>query len=238
MCTVWSDSVGEAKGREEVRGGARGTWAEVEEADTHPPLSPLSHPFYHRAATKVTPWSRVVKSGKKEETGEDARKKRIDYRCRELTEEPAKSGPWIRLYLSRSLAGVWFLRVWAGPESPHRIKDFGLGWFRETRASLYVSLPVSVRVFVSSRVYRSRVRDDGSRRGIDDEEREAEKEQGRQKRARVYMCVRIYSCTSLFLLSSSRVYTNPYTRVSYVYARMYVYMRARPITCVRRNLYL
>lgn len=50
------------------------------------------------------------------------------------------------------------------------------------------------------------------------------------KSARAYMCVCIYLCTSPFLLSSSRVYTNLYIRIPYVFVRMYVCMRARPIT--------
>lgn len=36
---------------------------------------------------------------------------------------------------------MWFLRVRAGPGSPHGIKDFGLGWIRETRLS--IRLPAS-----------------------------------------------------------------------------------------------
>lgn len=53
----------------------------------------------------------------------------------------------LALSLSLSLAGVWFLRVRAGPGSPHGIKDFGLGWIREARApvSEIRAFPVSAR---------------------------------------------------------------------------------------------
>lgn len=56
--------------------------------------------------------------------------------------------------LGLSLAGVWFLRVRAGPGSPHGIKDFGLGWIREARApvSEIRALPVSARARFPVRV--------------------------------------------------------------------------------------
>lgn len=58
------------------------------------------------------------------------------------------------------------------------------------------------------------MRDDGSRRGIDDEEREAEKEQGRQKRARVYVCLYllVYDVSLSFILLS-RVHESLYARI-------------------------
>lgn len=61
------------------------------------------------------------------------------------------------------------------------------------------------------------MRDDGSH-GVDDEEREAEKEQGRQKRARVY--VSVYTCVRLPffypLLACTRISIYVYRMCLYV----------------------
>lgn len=80
------------------------------------------------------------------------------------------------------------------------------------------------------------MRDDGSRREIDDEEREAEKEQGRQKRARVYVCLYLLVYVSLSFILFSRVHESLYARTLCVCTYVRVYARAANYMCAAKSV--
>lgn len=125
-----------------------------------------------------------------------------------------------------------------GQNHPTGLRTLDLAGFGRLARTVLIRVASGVcpRVFVSSWVYRLRVCDDGSRHGIDDKEREAEKEQGRRKRARV--CMSVYTCVRLSLLFFSRVYTNVYLYMSVpcVYVCICVYARAADYMCAAKSV--
>lgn len=149
MCTVWSDSVGEARGREKherARGGlAR---AEVDEADTHPPSRPSA------ALPAVVPRARLLLGvasprAEKKKKGRDGGR-----RAEKESTADAGSLPGSLLnpdpeFSSTSLTlslGCGSFAYGRGQNHPTGLRTLDLAGFgRLARTpSLYVSLPVSV----------------------------------------------------------------------------------------------
>jgi len=93
----------------------------------------LSFPFRCAGSTRLLLESHRHGGGR-EVKGEDERKKKEKESTADAGSLPrACLNPDLEFLLpvsrslALSLAGVWFLRVRAGPGSPHGIKDFGLG---------------------------------------------------------------------------------------------------------------
>lgn len=234
MCTVWSDSVGEARGREEHE-----RERVVREPRSRRPIS--THPP-RPSATLFPPSCRD--QGYSLESRRQERKKRRDWRRRAEKESTADAGSlpgsllnpdpeFATTSLTLSL-GCGSFAYGRGQNHPTGLRTLDLAGFGKLARTVPIRVASGVcpRVFVSSWVYRLRVRDDGSRRGIDDKEPRGREGAGASK-ARARMCVCIYLCTSLSFILFSRVHEciSLYACTLRLCTYMYICARGRLHVC-------
>lgn len=173
------------------------------------------------------------------------RKKRRDGRSRAEKESTADAGSlpgsllnpdpeFATTSLTLSL-GCGSFAYGRGQNHPTGLRTLDLAGFGRLARTVLIRVASGVcpRVFVPSWMYRLRVRDDGSRHGIDDKEREAEKEQGRRKRARAYVCLYILVYVSLFysFLACTRICISLYECTLRVCMYMCICARGRLHVC-------